>query len=93
MILNQLSPESRKTVDASVEDLARLETGIRDMSKEIPASAVEIAGVAEAAGQLGIEVPNIMEFTRVMIDPWVRRLIYQLMKQRHLWRDLRTLPG
>ena len=58
----------KKTVDASVEDLARLETGIRDMSKEIPASAVEIAGVAEAAGQLGIEVPNIMEFTRVMID-------------------------
>lgn len=58
----------KKTVDASVEDLARLEQGIRDMSKEIPASAVEIAGVAEAAGQLGIEVPNIMDFTRVMID-------------------------
>lgn len=58
----------KKTVDASVEDLARLEKGIRDMSKEIPASAVEIAGVAEAAGQLGIEVPNIMAFTRVMID-------------------------
>lgn len=57
----------KKTVDANVEDLARLEKGIRDMSKEIPASAVEIAGVAEAAGQLGIEVPNILSFIRTMI--------------------------
>ncbi len=38
------------------------------MSKEIPASASAIAEVAEAAGQLGIEVPNILGFTRVMID-------------------------
>lgn len=58
----------RKTVSATEEEFTRLEQGIRDMSKEIPASAVEIAGVAEAAGQLGIEVPNIMDFTRVMID-------------------------
>src|SRR5690606_38763521 len=41
---------------------------IRDMAKEIPAAATEIAGVAEAAGQLGIEVPNILSFTRTMID-------------------------
>ena len=27
------------------------------MAKEIPVSTVEIAGVAEAAGHLGIEVP------------------------------------
>lgn len=58
----------RKTVDASEADFAKLERGIRDMSKEIPASAVAIAGVAEAAGQLGIEVPNILAFTRTMID-------------------------
>lgn len=58
----------RKTVDASEADFGKLERGIRDMSKEIPASAVAIAGVAEAAGQLGIEVPNIMAFTRTMID-------------------------
>lgn len=58
----------RKTVDASEEDLAKLRDGIRDMAKEIPASAKEIAGVAEAAGQLGIEVPNILSFTRTMID-------------------------
>lgn len=58
----------RKTVDASESDLKKLETGIRDMAKEIPAAATEIAGVAEAAGQLGIEVPNILSFTRTMID-------------------------
>ncbi len=58
----------KKTVDATDEELKKLEIGIRDMSKEIPASASAIAEVAEAAGQLGIEVPNILGFTRVMID-------------------------
>jgi len=58
----------RKTVDASEKEFAALEKGIRDMSKEIPASATAIAGVAEAAGQLGIETENILKFTRVMID-------------------------
>ena len=38
------------------------------MAKEIPASTTEIAGVAEAAGQLGIKTEDIMNFTRVMID-------------------------
>lgn len=58
----------RKTVDASEGDFQRLETSIRDMSKEIPASATAISEVAEAAGQLGIETDNILGFTRVMID-------------------------
>jgi TP901 family phage tail tape measure protein len=58
----------KKTVDATDKEFAMLEEGIRGMSKELPASAVEIAAVAEAAGQLGIEVPNIMGFTRTMID-------------------------
>lgn len=34
----------------------------------MPMAATEIAGIAEAAGQLGIEVPNIMGFTKVMAD-------------------------
>lgn len=58
----------RKTVDATEEELAQLSRSIRDMSKEIPAAATEIAAVAEAAGQLGIATPNIMSFTRTMID-------------------------
>lgn len=57
-----------KTVDATTEQLAELRQGILDMSKEIPSTANEIASVAEAAGQLGIEVPNILGFTRVMSD-------------------------
>lgn len=58
----------RKTVDATEEEFAALSQGIRDMAKEIPASAVEIAGVAEAAGQLGIANEHILSFTRTMID-------------------------
>lgn len=58
----------RKTVDATEEELAKLSKGIREMAKELPASATEIAGVAEAAGQLGIETENILKFTRTMID-------------------------
>lgn len=58
----------RKTVDATEEEFAELARGLRDMSKEIPASIHEINAVAEAAGQLGIETSSILEFTRVMID-------------------------
>ena len=57
-----------KTVDATDEQLATLRQGIRDMALELPASREEIAGVAEAAGQLGIETDNVLAFTRVMID-------------------------
>lgn len=58
----------RKTVDATEEQLAGLRQGIRDMAMDLPASAVEIAGVAEAAGQLGIKTDAIMGFTRTMVD-------------------------
>jgi TP901 family phage tail tape measure protein len=58
----------KKTVDATDKQLEVLKKGIRNMSKEIPASATAIAEVAEAAGQLGIKTENILGFTRVMID-------------------------
>lgn len=45
-----------------------LENGLRDMAKELPATHSEIAEVAEAAGQLGIEAENVTSFTRTMID-------------------------
>lgn len=57
----------RKTVDASEKDLKKIETGIRDMAKEMPTAATEIAGVAEAAGQLGIKTPDILDFTKTMV--------------------------
>src|SRR5690606_27244928 len=58
----------RKTVDATESEFSALSQGIRDMSKEVPSSATAIAGIAEAAGQLGIETPNILSFTRTMVD-------------------------
>ena len=58
----------RKTIDATEPEFAKLRQGIRDMAKEIPASREAIAGVAEAAGQLGIENENVLSFTRTMID-------------------------
>src|SRR5690554_7933450 len=42
-----------KTVDATAAELAVLEKGLRDMALEIPATHEELAGIAEAAGQLG----------------------------------------
>lgn len=57
----------KKTVNATDEELSKLEKGIRSMAKEMPTAATEIAGVAEAAGQLGIKTPNILDFTKTMV--------------------------
>lgn len=57
-----------KTVDGSAPQMAALEAGLRSMARELPATHTEIAAVAEAAGQLGIAVPNILSFTRTMIN-------------------------
>lgn len=57
-----------KTVDGTPEQLAEIKQGIIDMSKEIPSTTTEIAGVAEAAGQLGIKTENILSFSKAMID-------------------------
>lgn len=58
----------RKTVDATEEEYAVIRSQIRDMTKEIPATHEEIAGVAEAAGQLGITKGGLIGFTRTMVD-------------------------
>jgi TP901 family phage tail tape measure protein len=57
-----------KTVDGTEAQLEGLKQGIIDMSSELPSSAVEIAAVAEAAGQLGIKTDDILGFTRTMVD-------------------------
>ncbi len=56
----------QKTVDATEEQFAELSATIREMALEIPASTTELAALGETAGQLGIRVENIAEFTRVM---------------------------
>lgn len=58
----------RKTVNGSPAELEAISDGIRDMAKEIPVGTTAIAGIAAAAGQLGIQTDNVLEFSRVMAD-------------------------
>lgn len=57
-----------KTVDGTEQQLSELRQGMLDLSREIPSTAEEIAGVGEAAGQLGIQTENILDFSKAMID-------------------------
>lgn len=56
-----------KTTDFAEDEFEQFKEQIFEMSERLPATAVEIAGVAEAAGQLGIEKENLVEFTETMI--------------------------
>lgn len=58
----------RKTVNATEKQYASMEKGIRSMSLHIPVAANELAGIAEAAGQLGIKRKAILGFTRTIAD-------------------------
>jgi TP901 family phage tail tape measure protein len=63
-----------KTVDATDEELADLERGLRDLAMgkggspvaALKDSAIELAGVAEAAGQLGVATEDILMFSEYM---------------------------
>lgn len=52
--------------DQVTETLNNLRSGLIDMSTRIPKSASELAGIAEIAGQLGIERDNVLKFTETM---------------------------
>lgn len=58
----------RKTVDATEDEFEVFREGIRDMARNMPQAATEIAGVAEAAGQLGIKNDAILGFTETMVN-------------------------
>lgn len=58
----------QKTVDATDAQYAELEQGLRSLAKTLPSTHTEIAGVAEAAGQLGVARADIVGFTKTMID-------------------------
>lgn len=58
----------RKTVDATEPELQALRQGFIDLSTEIPVSAVELAGIGEAAGQLGVKTGAIDEFTETVAN-------------------------
>lgn len=56
-----------KTVDGTDEQLEKIRQGIIDLSESTTSSAVDIAAVAEAAGQLGIATDDILNFTETMV--------------------------
>lgn len=56
-----------KTTDLTADELATMKREIKGLSEQMPIAATEIAGVAEAAGQLGIKKENIMSFTESMV--------------------------
>jgi TP901 family phage tail tape measure protein len=57
-----------KTVDGTASELGVLEGELRGLAKTMPATHEEIAGVAEAAGQLGVAREDISEFTETMVQ-------------------------
>lgn len=57
-----------KTVSGTPRQLLEIQNGIRKMATEIPISVVELAALAESAGQLGIKTESILGFTRTMAD-------------------------
>lgn len=58
----------QKTVDGTTPQMAALEAELREMSKTLPITHEEIAGVAAAAGQLGVKREDIAGFAKTMID-------------------------
>lgn len=55
-----------KTVNGSEAQLESIRQGLIDLSNKMPPTASELAGIAEIAGQLGIETDNIVKFTETM---------------------------
>lgn len=58
----------RKTVDATEDQFKKLESDLKGLSLEIPVDPNTLAGIAEGAGQLGVAVKDLKEFTRTIAD-------------------------
>ena len=56
----------RKTVDGTPAQLESIRSGLLSMSQVMPTAANDLADIAANAGQLGVEAPGILEFTRVI---------------------------
>lgn len=57
-----------KTTDMSGKVLDDFSDSIMQLSREIPVGAVELANIAETAGQLGIEQKHLLSFTETMAN-------------------------
>lgn len=55
-----------KTTDLTDEEFAAMSEAIADMSTTMPTTAEELAGIMEAAGQLGIQKDALVDFTETM---------------------------
>lgn len=66
--VKKTNDEIRDSTGRVVYSYQDLEDGLRGLTKVLPASHTEIANVAEAAGQLGIQTDKVVGFTKTMID-------------------------
>ena len=57
-----------KTTDLNEDELASMTDAIKEMATQMPATTTEIAGVVEAAGQLGIAKDDLLDFAEVMVN-------------------------
>lgn len=64
--LEQAMAGVHKTTDLTKEELDSLQKEFTKMSFEIPVSAVDLAGIAEMGGQLGIHKDNLVDFTKTI---------------------------
>lgn len=55
-----------KTTDLTEAELAALSAAVKQLSTDIPVTTEEMLGIAEVAGQLGIEKENLLDFATVM---------------------------
>ena len=60
--------EVRKTVDANERQYAKLEKGIRKMSKTIPIGTSELNNLAGQAGALGVARKDLLAFTKTAAE-------------------------
>lgn len=57
-----------KTVTATDEQFGEIRTDLRELAKQLPATASELAHIAGLAGQMGVGADDIANFTRAMVD-------------------------
>lgn len=59
----------KKTVDATDTEFTQLDKNLKDLTKTIPVTYEDLAGITEIAGQLGVEgVDNLTKFTKTVAD-------------------------
>ena len=57
-----------KTVNGTDAQLNKITGGIKELALRLPITTTELAAIAEAAGQLGIETDNILSFTETIAN-------------------------